>query len=80
MPVPASLQARSLNVYYGTQTGTATLFAERLATVARARGIETTLSDLKDCDPEDTLTHEVRATQRVVCLCVCVIETPPSFN
>lgn len=53
------LQSYSLSIYYGTQTGTGKLFAEQLASVARSRGVETTVSDLKECDPEDTLTQEV---------------------
>ena len=52
--------AYSLRVYYGSQTGTGKLFAEQLASAAVARGIETGVFDLKDSDPEDTLTQEVR--------------------
>lgn len=50
----------SLGIYYGSQTGTAKQFAEQLAGDARARGIEVAVCNLKDSDPEDTLTHEVR--------------------
>ena len=53
------IRRHSLNIYYGTQTGTAKVFAERLAVTAEARGIVVAVCDLKDCDPEDTLTQEV---------------------
>ena len=50
----------SLKVYYGSQMGTGKVFAQQLASSATAEGIEATVLDLKDCDPEDTLTQEVR--------------------
>lgn len=59
VPISA-LSTYSLNIYYGTQTGTAKLFAEQLALAAKTRGIEVAMGDLKDSDPEDTLTQEVR--------------------
>lgn len=59
IPAPP-LQTYSLGIYYGTQTGTAKQFAQQLARAAEARGITTSVCDLKDCDPEDTLTQEVR--------------------
>lgn len=59
VPGPALLPY-SLNIYYGTQTGTAKIFAEQLASDAKGRGIEVATFDLKECDPEDTLTLEVR--------------------
>ena len=49
----------SLRILYGTQTGTASRFAESLAADAKSRGVSVIISDLKDCDPEDTLTLEV---------------------
>jgi sulfite reductase alpha subunit-like flavoprotein len=48
-----------LRIFYGTQTGTAKLFAERLSGEAEKRGITVTLADLKDCDPEECLTQQV---------------------
>ena len=59
IPAPP-LQTYSLSIYYGTQTGTAKQFSQQLARAAEARGITTSVCDLKDCDPEDTLTQEVR--------------------
>ncbi len=50
----------SLRIYYGSQTGTGKLFAEQLASTATASGIKADVFDLKECDPEDTLTQEVR--------------------
>lgn len=50
----------SLNVYYGTQTGTAGVFAKQLASAAKDSGIQAAIFDLKECDPEDTLAQEVR--------------------
>ena len=50
---------RVLKVFYATQTGSAKAFAEQLAGEARVAGVQTSLADLKDCDPEDTLTQEV---------------------
>lgn len=53
------IRRHSLNIYYGTQTGTAEVFAKQLASTAEARGVTVAVYDLKDCDPEDTLTQEV---------------------
>lgn len=58
--VPATvLHPYALRVLYGSQTGTARKFAEQLVSQAKAAGVQVILADLKDCDPEDTLTHEV---------------------
>ena len=54
---------RTLNVYYGTQTGTAKEFAKQLAIVAKDSGVKAAVFDLKECDPEDTLTQEVRVVK-----------------
>jgi tRNA wybutosine-synthesizing protein 1 len=54
------VHGHSLKIYYGTQTGTAKVFADKLAAAAETRGIAVAVNDLKDCDPEDTLTQEVR--------------------
>ena len=48
-----------LKVFYGTQTGTAKVFAEQLALEAERKGIKVGVADLKDCDPEDCLTQQV---------------------
>jgi len=49
----------TLSVLYGTQTGVSKKFAGDLVSMAEAAGICVTMADLKDCDPEDTLTQEV---------------------
>lgn len=48
-----------LNVFYGTQTGTAKLFANELASEVEQQGVTVSVSDLKDCDPEECLVQEV---------------------
>lgn len=55
----ATPRTLSLNIYYGTQTGTGEVFARQLAAAARDKGVRVTTFDLKECDPEDTLTQEV---------------------
>lgn len=55
----STLRTYTLKLFYGTQTGSAKRFAEQLATLARNNGVNVSVADLKDCDPEDTLTHEV---------------------
>ena len=67
--VPATkdeLQCRTLRVLYGTQTGVGKKFAADLVGLAEAAGIRVTMTDLKDCDPEDTLTQEVSKEWRLV--------------
>ncbi len=56
---PSAAHPHTLKVFYGTQTDTSKKFAEQLAKEAVSRGIEVTTADLKDCDPDDTLLHEV---------------------
>lgn len=65
------LHTYSLNIYYGTQTGTAKLFAEQLANAARIRGIAVAVGNLKDLDPEDTLTQEVETGNGCGTTCTC---------
>ena len=58
-PLDTTSRTHSLKVFYGTQTGTAKQFAEQLASEATEKGLTASVFNLKDCDPEDTLTHEV---------------------
>lgn len=83
--VPTVLHPYALRVLYGSQTGTAKKFAERIASQAKAAGVDVTLvADIKDCDPEDTLTHEVRrehpALWRTTCFFVFVVVVVACFT
>ena len=60
VPSTKELRRYGLRVLYGTQTGVSKKFAADLVGQAEAAGIQVTMADLKDCDPEDTLTQEVR--------------------
>lgn len=60
-----------LNIFYGSQTGTAKRCAEKLAMQARIAGIECDTRDLKDCDPEETLIRK----KSTCSICVFIIST-----
>ena len=53
------VRPHQLRIFYGTQTGTAKLFAGQLSGEAERRGIAVSMADLKDCDPEEHLTQQV---------------------
>ncbi|XP_064391426.1 S-adenosyl-L-methionine-dependent tRNA 4-demethylwyosine synthase TYW1-like [Halichondria panicea] len=64
---PLPPHPHTLKVFYGTQAGTSKSFAEQLVEKASSRGVSVTIADLKDCDPDDTLTHEC-CDPHVVCV------------
>nr|KAG5707049.1 hypothetical protein BaRGS_019654 [Batillaria attramentaria] len=49
---------RKLKIFFGTQTGTSKALAQRLALEVKDKGYEVVVTDLKNYDPEDSLSAE----------------------
>ena len=69
---------RGLKILYGTNTGTAAAFAKKLGATASASGIQVTdVSNIKDCDAEETFANADKASVLVFVLSTYTDGSPP---